>query len=129
MLKIFPECVILQVHGVLDMLKLYENIRELRKQNKWTQEELALRMGYSDRSMIAKIESGKVDISQSKIMEFAKVFDVDPGDLMGWQDPDYVIFPDDLTEKATELWRQYESLSPEKQAAFLNYLKFLQSDS
>ena len=111
------------------MLKLYENIRELRKQNKWTQEELALRMGYSDRSMIAKIESGKVDISQSKIMEFAKVFDVDPGDLMGWQDPDYVISPDDLTEKATELWRQYESLSPEKQAAFLNYLKFLQSDS
>ncbi len=65
------------------MIRLYENIRDLRKQNKWTQEELAQKMGYTDRSMIAKIESGKVDLSQSKILEFAKVFNVDPGDLMG----------------------------------------------
>lgn len=69
------------------MIKLYENIRNLRKENQWTQEELAQKMGYTDRSMIAKIESGKVDLSQSKIIEFAKIFNVDPGDLMGWQDP------------------------------------------
>ena len=68
------------------MLKLYENIRYYRKLNKWTQEDLASRMGYTDRSMIAKIESGKVDLSQSKIIEFAKVFGVDPGELMGWDD-------------------------------------------
>ncbi len=68
------------------MIKLYENIRNLRKENQWTQEELAQKMGYTDRSMIAKIESGKVDLSQSKIIEFAKIFNVDPGDLMGWQD-------------------------------------------
>ena len=65
------------------MLELYKNIRDLRKQNKWTQEELASRMGYTDRSMIAKIESGKVDLAQSKILEFAQVFGVDAGDLMG----------------------------------------------
>ena len=70
------------------MLKLYENIRYYRKLNKWTQEDLASRMGYTDRSMIAKIESGKVDLSQSKIMEFAKVFGVDPGELMGWDGQD-----------------------------------------
>jgi transcriptional regulator with XRE-family HTH domain len=111
------------------MLKLYENIRALRQQNKWTQEDLASRMGYTDRSMIAKIESGKVDISQSKIMEFAKVFNVEPGELMGWQDNDYLIDTnDELTDKARELWHQYEGLSPEKQAAFLNYLKFLRSE-
>lgn len=68
------------------MIKLYENIRNLRKQNQWTQEELAKKMGYTDRSMIAKIEAGKVDLSQSKILEFARVFDVEPGDLMGWED-------------------------------------------
>ena len=73
-----------------DMIKLYENIREFRKQNKWTQEELAQRMGYTDRSTIAKIEAGKVDLSQSKIIEFANVFGVDPGELMGWdgEEPD-----------------------------------------
>lgn len=65
------------------MLTLYKNIRELRKQNNWSQEELATRMGYTDRSSIAKIESGKVDLAQSKILEFARVFGVDASDLMG----------------------------------------------
>lgn len=73
------------------MIKLYENIRNLRIENKWTQEELAKKMGYTDRSMIAKIEAGKVDLSQSKILEFAKIFNVDPGDLMGWEDPAFLV--------------------------------------
>lgn len=68
------------------MLKLYENIKKLRKENHWTQEELAKRLGYKDRSTIAKIESGQVDLSQSKIVEFANVLGVEPGDLMGWDD-------------------------------------------
>ena len=65
------------------MLTLYKNIRKLRKQNSWSQEELATRMGYGDRSSIAKIEGGKVDLSQSKILDFARVFGVDPSELMG----------------------------------------------
>lgn len=68
------------------MLKLYENIKRLRKENNWTQEELAKKLGYTDRSSIAKIEAGKVDLAQSKIVEFAEVFGVEPGDLMGWDD-------------------------------------------
>lgn len=64
------------------MINLYKNIKALRQQNQWTQEELAKKMGYTDRSMIAKIESGKVDLARSKIIEFAKVFNVSPGDLM-----------------------------------------------
>ena len=107
------------------MLALYENIRELRKLNHWTQEELATRMGYTDRSMIAKIESGKVDLSQSKILDFAKVFRVDPGDLMG--EVAVAPYSDRVTDKALELYYQYEALPPEKQAEFLNFLKFLQS--
>lgn len=64
------------------MINLYKNIKALRLKNQWTQEELAKKMGYTDRSMIAKIESGKVDLARSKIIEFAKVFNVSPGDLM-----------------------------------------------
>ena len=121
------------------MLTLYKNIKQLRKQNKWTQEELALRMGYSDRSTIAKIESGAVDLSQSKILEFAKVFNVTPGDLMGWEDasPEKQLLNaykkqienKERQEKANALYDQYENLSPDKQAQFDNFLKFLQSDS
>lgn len=65
------------------MIKLYENIKELRKKNGWSQDELAKRTGYTDRSSIAKIEAGAVDLPESKIMLFAKVFDVDPWFLMG----------------------------------------------
>ena len=55
-------------------MKLYENIRSKRLEYSWTQSDLAKRMGYSDKSMIAKIEAGKVDLSQSKIKAFADVF-------------------------------------------------------
>ena len=68
------------------MLKLYENIRLYRKQAKMTQDDLARRTGYTDRSSIAKIEKGLVDLSQSKIKQFAEVLGVTPGHLMGWDD-------------------------------------------
>ena len=67
------------------MLKLYENIKALRKEKDWSQDELARMVGYTDRSAIAKIESGAVDLSESKIMAFAKVFGVKPCILMGWE--------------------------------------------
>lgn len=66
------------------MLKLYENIRTLRMEKRMTQDELARRAGYTDRSSIAKIERGVVDLPQSKIKQFAEIFGVTPSHLMGW---------------------------------------------
>ena len=106
------------------MLKLYENIHALRKLNKWTQEDLAARMGYTNRSMIAKIEAGKVDLSQSKIMEFARVFGVDPGDLMGWEEDGEAT----QDSKAKELFNLYQTASPEVRAAVDLLLKSSRSD-
>jgi repressor LexA len=65
------------------MLELYKNIRKYRKQMGLTQEELAKRIGYTDRSSIAKIENGSVDLPQSKITQIAKVFGISSKDLMG----------------------------------------------
>lgn len=65
------------------MLDLYRNIKERRLALGLTQGELAKRTGYSDKSMIAKIEAGKVDLPQSKIVAFAKALATDPGDLLG----------------------------------------------
>lgn len=100
------------------MLALYSNIRELRKMNKWTQEELAQRMGYTDRSMIAKIEAGKVDLAQSKILEFAKVFGVSAGDLMG-EDVPY----DEQAWRAKKIIDLYKNVPPDVQAAVETLLK------
>lgn len=66
-------------------MTLYDRIKELRKEAGMTQEDLAHAMGYKDRSMINKIESGKVDISQKKIIEFAHVLNTTPAYLMGWE--------------------------------------------
>lgn len=105
------------------MLKLYQNIHDLRKKNKWTQEELATRMGYTDRSMISKIEAGKVDLGQSKILEFAKIFNVDAGDLMGEED-----FPmQPLVDQ--EFIELYQTADPEIRNAVLTLLKSSRHDS
>lgn len=69
------------------MLSLYENIKNQRIALKLTQEELAKRTGYSDKSMIAKIEKGQVDLPQSKIVTFASALRVSPAYLMGWESP------------------------------------------
>lgn len=70
------------------MLDLYKNIKRKRQQLKMTQTDLALKLGYADKSMIAKIEKGSVDLPQSKIIAFAEALDTTPGDLMGWDQED-----------------------------------------
>lgn len=67
------------------MLKLYENIKKFRKERQWTQEDLAKRTGY-ERSMIAKIESGNVDLTQSKIDVFASAFGVTASELVEYEE-------------------------------------------
>lgn len=64
------------------------NIFLLRKQLGWTQEELAKKMGYKSKSTINKIEMGKNDIPQSKIVQFANVLNTTPAFLMGWEEED-----------------------------------------
>ena len=65
-------------------MTLYERIRDLRTKNGMSQEELAIATGYKDRSMITKIEAGKVDLPQSKVFEFAKALSTTTRYLMGW---------------------------------------------
>jgi len=70
-------------------MTIYDRIRELRISRNMSQDDLARAMGYKDRSMITKIESGKVDISQKKIIAFANALDTTPAYLMGWTDNIY----------------------------------------
>lgn len=108
------------------MNKLYENIRSLRKANGWSQEDLAKRMGYTDRSMIAKIESGAVDLAESKIMAFAKVFGVKPSDIMGWENHQN---DSDRVTKALDILDRIENLPPDNQKMILSFLDNYRSDS
>lgn len=70
----------------MEKLKIYDNIKALRISKGWSQAQLAEKIGYSDKSMIAKIENGKVDLPLHKITAFAKTFGVTESNLMGWDD-------------------------------------------
>ena len=80
------------------MLELYRNIKKYRMANRMSQQELARLTGYTDRSSIAKIERGLVDLPQSKIVLFANALHVEPGDLMGEVVGDYMSSDDVLME-------------------------------
>lgn len=65
------------------MLDLYNNIKKKRLELGMSQDELAKKTGYKDRTSISKIESGKVDLSQSKIKAFAMALDTTTSELLG----------------------------------------------
>ena len=67
------------------MNTLGENIRLFREKAGMTQKELAEKTGYRDRTSIAKIESGKIDLPQSKIKIFADALGTTIEDLMGFR--------------------------------------------
>lgn len=68
------------------MTKIGENIRKRREELGMSQEQLALKMGYTSRSTINKIEKGTNDISQSKVVVLADILRTTPAYLMGWED-------------------------------------------
>ena len=65
------------------MSTIYERIRARRIELGLTVEELAKKMGYKDKSSISKIENGKADIPQSKVIAFARALNTTTAYLMG----------------------------------------------
>lgn len=63
-------------------MTMYDRIKKLRLEQNLSQEDLAHKVGYKGRSMIARIESGQVDISQSKVKAFATALNTSVDYLM-----------------------------------------------
>lgn len=62
--------------------RIGHKIKELRENKHLSQTQLALSVGYKDKTAIAKVEAGKVDLPQSKILAFAKALNITPADLL-----------------------------------------------
>ncbi len=92
------------------MLELYENIKKYRKLNGWTQEEMAQKVGYEDRSTISRVERGMIDLPQSMIIKFANVFGVSAGDLAGSDGT--AAFMDQLSSEEQRIITYYRRLRP-----------------
>lgn len=109
------------------MLQLYKNIKRRRIELKLNQTDLALKIGYADKSMIAKIENGLIDLPQSKIIEFANALQTTPQDLMGWEEEkeDDISFDD----FRFALYGEVKDLTEGQKEDLLNFARFLKSNN
>ena len=94
---------------------IYSKIRERRRSLGLTQQGLADLMGY-ERSSIAKIEKGQVDLPLSKILDFSDKLSVPLSELIGLP----------ISKELDEL---LDSLTPEGRERLLRYGRELLSDS
>ena len=63
-------------------------IKSLREDKKLSQSDLATLVGYKDKTAIAKVEAGKVDLPQSKISAFAKALNTTTSYLFSDEEDD-----------------------------------------
>lgn len=67
-------------------MSIGKQIKRRRIELGYSQDDLAKKLGYSSRSSINKIELGKTDIPQSRVLEFANALQTTPGYLLDWED-------------------------------------------
>ena len=113
-------------------MKINYEIKKIREEKGLTQQELAELTGYTSRSSIAKIENGLVDLSQSKIMAFAKALGVEATSILGWETDnptptDKIIKGVNLSEAQFALQSDAEDLSDDELEDVANYINFLKS--
>lgn len=65
-------------------MEICDRIKYKRKQLGMTQTELAALTGYTNKSSIASVEAGKIDLPLSKVKIFAKALHTTPAYLLGW---------------------------------------------
>lgn len=102
-----------------------ERIKLKREERDWTQRDLAAKMKYSNHSTVGKIERGKVDIPQSRIVQFAEVLGTSVAYLMGWEEeqkaePVCCVY---ISNKEKELLSKFNSLPPEKQTLIMQLIE------
>lgn len=66
-------------------------IRRRRIELDMTQDELAKKVGYKTRASINQIELNARNLTQSKIMSFAKALNTTPSYIMGWDEENEAI--------------------------------------
>ena len=75
-------------------------LKAARAAKDMSQEDLAKKMGYADRSAISMVETGRRDITWENVCKYAKALQCSPSYLMKWEDP----IPDDDLEILEEVY-------------------------
>lgn len=104
------------------LLSIGIRIKERRQLLRMTQEELALRSGYTSRSSINKIERGMVDLPRSKIIAIAEALSTTPSYILFGQDQEENS-PTELTAGERVWIELYRKLSPEVRETFVTLVE------
>ena len=65
-----------------------KRIQERREQLGMSQTQLAIKMGYSNRSAVSRAETSGDDIGTNRLKKFAEALNCSPAYLMGWEEID-----------------------------------------
>ena len=105
-------------------MKIGEKIKLRRKELKWSQRDLAEKMGYNH-STITRIETGKIDIPQSRILQFADVLHTDIAYLMDWSEDqkEKPVQEDELSENIKKLVDFAKSVPDDKAELVLKLMR------
>lgn len=95
-------------------MKIYDAIKQRRKELGYSQEKLAVMVGYADKTAVAKIEKGVIDIPQSKIVAFAHALRISPGSLLDGEIDETAPVLSDNEEYLIELYRCLDELDKAK---------------
>lgn len=104
------------------MTTIGQRIKERRTDLNMTQEELAKKLGYSHKSSIGKIENGNNDITQSKVVEFARALDTTVAYLMGWDEEEDQVVRDANIQRMISI---AEQLTKDQQSTLIEQMEFI----
>ena len=104
------------------MASIGENIRRLRKENGWSQSELASKIGKT-RAAISQYENNETTPRMGAIEDLAHVFGVKKREIVESQVIYAFVSLDDLTDDEQELIKLFRSLSQKGKHAVLAGLR------
>lgn len=108
-----------------------DRIRLRRMQLGLTQEELAKRLGYKDRSAVCRVESAGDSLSNKRVMKIADALNTSAAWLYGWDDdvpPEMRVDGDPYTEEERKIIEAYRVKSFMEQKAFKTLLGISEDD-
>lgn len=109
-------------------MKIGERIKRRRKELQWSQRDLAEKMGYNH-STITRIETGKIDIPQSRIVQFSEVMGVTTAYLMGWENEKDPTVGGGVSEKRQALIDFAKTVPEDKAEMLLRVMKSVLENS
>ena len=67
------------------MSSIGEKMRHIRKARRWTQQKTADFL-HIDRTSYTKYEKGTVGLTVERMVDWCRLFDVSPNELLGWEE-------------------------------------------